>query len=156
MTGMTQEQILEILDSYKLRIPPTVFYDLKADIVNYEEQEPTTKNDLAVDCISRKSIKQKLQEHHDFFVNAYGGFSNLPQNDKSRVDEIINCIAMVVNEPPVTPQPRKGHWIECMPGGAEEWCYKCSECNFWKYKKSINLSKFKFCPNCGSRNEVEE
>ena len=43
---MTQEQILEILDSYKLRIPPTVFYDLKADIVNYEEQEPTTKNDL--------------------------------------------------------------------------------------------------------------
>ena len=70
--------------------------------------EPTTKNDLAVDCISRKSIKQKLQEHHDFFVNAYGGFSNLPQNDKSRVDEIINCIAMVVNEPPVTPQPR---WI---------------------------------------------
>lgn len=60
------------------------------------------------DAISRKSIKQKLQEHHDFFVNAYGGFSNLPQNDKSRVDEITNCIAMVVNEPPVTPKPR---WI---------------------------------------------
>lgn len=57
------------------------------------------------DAISRKSIKQKLQEHHDFFVNAYGGFSNLPQNDKSRVDEITNCIAMVVNEPPVTPKP---------------------------------------------------
>lgn len=59
------------------------------------------------DCISRKSIKQKLQEHHDFFVNAYGGFSNLPQNDKSRVDEITNCIAMVVNEPPVNPQEPK-------------------------------------------------
>jgi hypothetical protein len=56
------------------------------------------------DVISRKSIKQKLQEHHDFFVNAYGGFSNLPQNEKSRVDEITNCIAMVVNEPPVTLQ----------------------------------------------------
>jgi hypothetical protein len=56
------------------------------------------------DCISRKSIKQKLQEHHDFFVDAYGGFSNLPQNDKSRVDEITNCIAMVVNEPSVTPK----------------------------------------------------
>ena len=52
----------------------------------------------------------------------------------------------------VTPQElRKGRWIECMPGGAEEWCYKCSECNFWKYKKSINLSKFKFCPNCGAK-----
>lgn len=68
------------------------------------EQEPCE------DVISRKSIKQKLQEHHDFFVNAYGGFSNLPLNDKSRVDEITNCIAMVVNEPPVTPQePRKGY-----------------------------------------------
>ena len=61
-----------------------------------------------LDVISRESIKQKLQEHHDFYVNAYGGFSNLPQNDKSRVDEIANCIAMVVNEPPVAPQPR---WI---------------------------------------------
>lgn len=56
------------------------------------------------DCISRESIKQKLQEEHDFFVNAYGGFSNLSQNDKSRVDEIDNCIAMVVNEPSVTPR----------------------------------------------------
>ena len=70
-----------------------------------EEQEPCE------DCVSRKSIKQKLQEHHDFFVNAYGGFSNLPQNDKSRVDEITNCIAMVVNEPPVNPQSKTGHWI---------------------------------------------
>ena len=83
--------------------------DLRKKLVEYLEQESTTKNDLTVDCISRKSIKQKLQEHHDFFVNAYGGFSNLPQNDKSRVDEIINCIAMVVNEPSVTPQEPK--WI---------------------------------------------
>lgn len=67
-------------------------------IMDWLEQEPCE------DTISRKSIKQKLQEHHDFFVNAYGGFSNLPQNDKSRVDEITNCIAMVVNEPPVIPQ----------------------------------------------------
>ncbi len=35
---MTREEILEILENYKLRIPPTVFYDLKADIVNHEEE----------------------------------------------------------------------------------------------------------------------
>lgn len=74
-------------------------YQIACDTaMNELEQEPCE------DTISRKSIKQKLQEHHDFFVNAYGGFSNLPQNDKSRVDEITNCIAMVVNEPPVIPQ----------------------------------------------------
>jgi hypothetical protein len=72
------------------------------------------------DAISRKSIKQKLQERHDFFVNAYGEFSNLPQYDKSRVDEITNCIAMVVNEPSI--QPEVGHWIpvsERMPKPGE-------------------------------------
>ena len=62
------------------------------------------------DCISRQAIKRKLQEHHDFFIHAYGGFSNLSQNDKSRVDEITNCIAMVVNEPSVTPKEKTG-WI---------------------------------------------
>lgn len=82
------------------------------DAERKKEQEPCN------DAISRKSIKQKLQEHHDFFVNAYGGFSNLPQNDKARVDEITNCIAMVVNEPPVIPQameqePKTGHCEEC-------------------------------------------
>lgn len=67
--------------------------------------------------------------------------------------------------PPVTPQPcenaisrekKTGRWILTMPRGAEEWSYKCSECNFWKYKKTINLSKFKYCPNCGAKMEVEE
>lgn len=37
---MTIEKILEILENYKLRIPPTVFYEIKADIVNCKEQEP--------------------------------------------------------------------------------------------------------------------
>ena len=75
-----------------------LLYELTHPKIKALEQEPCE------DTISRKSIKQKLQEHHDFFVNAYGGFSNLPLNDKSRVDEITNCIAMVVNEPSVTPQ----------------------------------------------------
>ena len=33
-----------ITDKYKLRIPPTVYYDLLADVQEMEEQEPTTKN----------------------------------------------------------------------------------------------------------------
>ena len=45
-----------ITDKYKLRIPPTVYYELLADVQEVEEQEPTTKNDLAVDCISRAGV----------------------------------------------------------------------------------------------------
>lgn len=31
---MTLEQILEIIERYKLRIPPTVYYELLADVRN--------------------------------------------------------------------------------------------------------------------------
>lgn len=53
------------------------------------------------DLISRSALSEKLQAHHDFFVNAWGGFSNLPTKDKARVDEITHCIAEVMNAPAV-------------------------------------------------------
>ena len=62
------------------------------------------------DLISREALKKKLQENHDFFVNAWGGFKNLPPNDKARVDEITNCISEVVNAPTVEERPQ-GEWI---------------------------------------------
>lgn len=92
------------------------------------EQEPCE------DCISRQAVLDLIADY-----------------DLS-MGQVVKCIHAL---PPVTPQPKTGHWIECMPRGTEEWSYKCSECNFWKYKKTINLSKFKFCPNCGCR-MVEE
>ena len=101
--GYTSDEVQEAL-KYAIASIKT---DLKYDLM-YEgalEQEPCE------DVISRKSIKRKLQEHHDFFVNTYGGFINLPQNDKSRVDEITNCIAMVVNEPSITPQEPLGKYF---------------------------------------------
>lgn len=53
------------------------------------------------DLISRSALSEKLQAHHDFFVNGWGGFSNLPTKDKTRVDEITHCIAEVMNAPAV-------------------------------------------------------
>jgi hypothetical protein len=128
------------------------------DDVKALEQEPC-------DCISRKSIKHKLQEHHDFFVNAYGGFSNLPQNDKSRVDEILNCIAMVVNEPSIQPKPKTGHWI--IKEGREQgydiagiktWYIQimCDKCGFIKTAIEGHTGQYHFCPNCGAKMESEE
>lgn len=99
-------------------------------------------------CISREAIKRKLQERHDFFIHAYNGFSNMPQNDKSRVDEINNCIAMVVNEPPVTPKEKTGKWINDWEMGMSE-CSICGETYLWEdYKGTEN---FHFCPNCGAK-----
>lgn len=54
---MTQEQILEILDSYKLRIPPTVYYELLVDVVETEEKQESM---VEIDLYS--VIKQKYIE----------------------------------------------------------------------------------------------
>jgi len=43
--------------------------------------------------------------------------------------------------PPVTPQPKTGHWIECEE---EVKCF-CSEC------KEISDYPTQFCPNCGAK-----
>jgi len=110
-----------------------------------KEFENNTQKNNDDDVISRKSIKQKLQEHHDFFVNAYGGFSNLPQNDKARVDEITNCIAMVVNEPSVT--QKSGEWLtdEIIHNGCKYTVTYCSECD-----EQVDY-RTPFCPNCGAK-----
>ena len=104
------------------------------------------------DTISRKALKHKLQEHHDFLVNTYGGFSNLPQNDKTRVDEISNCIAMVVNEPSVKPQEKIGHWIERRSRATGHIEIVCSECGAEK-----GYPYDDYCGNCGTKmvNEQE-
>ena len=45
-----------ITDKYKLRIPPTVYYDLLADVVEAEEnQEPC-------DAISREEVIREIKE----------------------------------------------------------------------------------------------
>lgn len=111
------------------------------DILDYLEQEPCD------DCISRQSIKRKLQEHHDFFINAYGNFNNMPQDNKSRVDEINNCIAIVVNEPPIIPKEKTGKWIYKGVHRVVDGL-KLAECSTCRKR---TFSDGKFCPNCGAR-----
>lgn len=55
--------------------------------------------------IDADKLKEELQKHHDFFIEAWkeNGVDKIeiPIPDKSRMDEITNCIAMVVNAPTV-------------------------------------------------------
>ena len=60
--------------------------------------------------IDADALKDKLQQHHDFWVMAWGGFSKMPISDKKRVDEITNCIAEVVNVPTID---ALSEWIPC-------------------------------------------
>ncbi|HAG04519.1 MAG TPA: hypothetical protein DCG28_03670 [Lachnospiraceae bacterium] len=106
----------------------------------------TTKNDLANDCISRKSIKLKLQELYNVFIDAYGCFSKLPMLYKAKVDGITDCIAAVENEPSISPQPKIGYWIR-----ADKGKLKCSECDIVHFIEQYPMGKIDWCPNCGTK-----
>lgn len=101
------------------------------------EQEPTTKNDLGVGCISRIETIDYLCKH-------------CPDDGEcfKDCDEIKHLRQM----PSVTPQePRKGHW-EVVSDGYSDNAYicECSECKdtVWVYKDADR--KWNYCPNCGA------
>ena len=117
---------------------------LKADLVamltdlqlEIEEQEPTTKNDLGVDCI----------------VDVLGSYTDLDIPYKRKIAENI-----LANLPSVTPQePKTGHWIEGQTDNPNIHNILCSYC-FEGYpskghaNSQYTREKFKFCPNCGAK-----
>lgn len=54
-------------------------------------------------------------------------------------------------QPPVTPQPKTGHWIEHEIENTLKWL-ECSNCHCeTSYKVMHN-----YCPNCGAKMEVSE
>ena len=122
-----------ITDKYKLRIPPTVYYDLLADVRELEEeQEPTTKNDLGVDLISRNEV-----------LNRLASIAKIKAKSDAQKSLMGRCMFMVERMPSVTPQePRKGHWKDIPKYKDIAW--QCSEC------KHLTPMKHNYYPNCGA------
>lgn len=116
------------------------YYGSHHEVCNYcykcslwTEQEPTTKNNLGVDAISKQAVLNKILK-----------FSVTDGRSVS-----VTSLWTEVNElPSVTPQePKTGKWISTETKGVRYafWCrYKCSLCG--------ELSDYKnFCPNCGAK-----
>lgn len=107
--------------------------------------------------IDANALKAKLQEHHDFFVDAWRGFSKMTYATKCRVDEIDNCIAEIVNAPTVDAvEVVHGRWIPTYHTYynrygehqiADEW--HCSECQIY------SRDEWNYCPNCCARMDLE-
>lgn len=51
--------------------------------------------------INADKLKEKFKEHYDFFMSAYKNEQNMNSADRSRIDEILNSIAEVINAPTV-------------------------------------------------------
>ena len=108
-----------------------------SDWWNAEYKEPTTKNNLTVDCIDKAEFIGKLENATTIGL--------LPWQRAIIYQVMEECR-------PVTPQPKKGHWIKgyTFPDGEYWKCDKCNELIKVKYPMY-------YCNNCGSDNrEVEE
>ena len=130
-----------ITDRYKLRIPPTVYYDLLADVQEVEEQEPTTKNDLGVDCISRVDAQTEIEMNALRYTLAKerGGMGQVEWSDQ--LIKVSDAVDIIRNLPSVTPQePKTGHWIN------GNYHIRCSECG-----EDYPYRLRNYCPNCGAK-----
>jgi hypothetical protein len=111
--------------------------------LNAEYEEPTAKNDLGVDCISREQALVAIR-------NLYPGMPRVDFNGSLRkwVDKYkpyIECDDAIKQLPSVTPQPRKGHWTEEFNDLEGEVRFTCSSCG--KYQ----LFGTDFCYHCGAK-----
>lgn len=128
-----------------LEQPSTTKNDLSSGTRKNSEklEKETTKNDLAVDCISRQAVIEEMEKRHADGDYITKGFINkLPQ---------------------VTPIRPKGHWI-CDGKGRSFADYHCSECGLklalcgQDIKQRQDSGYSLFCGGCGAdmREVVEE
>ena len=101
------------------------------------EQEPTTKNNLGVDCISRAEAIKCLE--CDFDITG-------KENMKTVVNYINSAHDKIVNLPRVKQEPRKGHWTTVL----HEEILFCSECHQRLVDEQTYIP-LHYCPNCGAR-----
>jgi hypothetical protein len=93
------------------------------------EQEPCE------DAISRQAV-----------LDIVDGYSVSQSNVEDITQDIISDIMVL---PPVTPQPKIGHWILTSDDDCE-YC-TCSECGYQNGENWMIGSVIKFCQECGAK-----
>lgn len=106
------------------------------------EQEPCE------DAIIRKALFDMCKKEIDHISKNWQNYHS-PSEAKSG---FVYIATNIYDLPPVTPQPKSGHWIKVSDGyGDNAYICECSECKdtVWVYKDADR--KWNYCPNCGSR-----
>ena len=150
--GVLQKNILfddtwwnaEYKESTTKNCKPCEYYGSHHKVCNYcyksslwTEKEPTTKNDLADDCISRADAIKAMQNKAKKLKN------------EDTINGLCGAVAILFDLPSVTPQePKTGHWIDDMSLGYHVSI--CSNCNWRGHGDTCLIYKPKYCPNCGT------
>lgn len=97
--------------------------------------------------IDGDALEKRLKKHRNLFCRNQVEFRLLSIADKTRVDEIDNCIAEVINAPTIEPERKTGEWVGYDGDWLKTMC-KCSECG-----AMIDINeKYRnfFCYHCGA------
>lgn len=135
-------------------------YDRQEDILKALEQEPCDK------CVYSTSegcqyddITETIPpfETSDDAISRDKAIVQLSHNKTGDDDcDVIiqKDIETIKALPPVTPQPKMGHWIKFGVPRCGEQHYKCTSCgyyiNFGQWGE-LYTKEFKYCPNCKAK-----
>ena len=108
---------------------------------NLDSVEQNLEQIQCDDCISRQALIDKVKKYASMLWEKY-----MEPFPESTIMEIIQAL------PPVTQQPKIGHWIE-KDGFDGDVYYDCSECGeSWTTIEGTPWQNgMKYCPNCGCR-----
>jgi len=84
-----------ITDKYKLRMPPTVYYELLADVLEAEDEQEHCE-----DAISRQAV-----------LDGLASIAKAKAKSDAQKSLMGRVMFFVEQLPPVTPQPKMGRWI---------------------------------------------
>lgn len=106
------------------------------------------KQEPCDDCISRQAVLDKIEEVCFSKEKEWVDF-RVSQGSNGQRDLIINFIENFL--PPVTPQPKTGHWIFIDKAKEHACCSVCGYGNVDLFDGRLH----NYCENCGAKMEVE-
>jgi hypothetical protein len=139
------EKLIEVFPSIELykKAHDGIQINFNSVWFNAEYIEPTTKNDLGVDCVSRADAIKAMQDKAKKLKN------------EDTINGLCGAVAILFDMPSVTQQePKTGHWIFVGEENEEEtrngnFRYICSECTYSDvHAKSTEVP---YCWHCGAK-----
>jgi len=108
-------------------------------LANYMEVLEKQTQEPCADAVSRQWLMECVNE---------GWIKFDTEKDRNRFIHLVRDIA-----PPVTPQPKIGHWIDegIYADGQNYHAFRCSECEWHYIGNKSELVDFKYCPFCRAK-----
>ena len=106
------------------------------------------------DCISREALLEELGEEPFNWNDSPEAFQEVRDWEWFK--------SLIETAPPVTPQPKTGHWSRKVKvdaydiAGVKTWGIKC-QCDRCDFTTIVveDFGYYKYCPNCGAKMEAE-